>query len=90
MTITQLREILFIVSGLAEPESALAHLVLDDNNLTDENINFAMKYVHDNAQKFMYDHPEAKGERIALIMSFLTWLKNIPEDVRLEAMPDVE
>lgn len=78
----QLNTLLQIVSDALSPECYIADMVINDGNLSDDNINFALSYLRDHQLEFLRDHPDATLERIMLVKLFLMWLRGVSETVR--------
>jgi hypothetical protein len=87
VTPEQFYELLNITSEALSPECYIADVVLGDNNLETEFIENAIEYASENKQEFLRNHTEATPERIELVIRFLCWLKDVPEETR-EALLD--
>lgn len=57
----------------------IGHLVLDDHNVDDESIDFALEYIHINRFEYLKDNPEVTNMDINRVVFFLAFLKTIPD-----------
>lgn len=73
----------------ASPVASIAHLVMEDFNVEDSNIDYCLKYISEHAAEYEKDHwkrlveDDVESEMQKLI-AFLEVLRLIPEDIRIE------
>lgn len=88
MTPEQLFNLLNLVSDALDPECYIADMVINDYNVANYNIDFAIDGIDVNRRVFVNDHPGTSLHRIELVKQFLLWLRSIPEETR-DAFMDV-
>lgn len=82
MPYDQFLVLLTIFSEALFPESQLADMVVNDHNLSNENIDFNLKYLDENTHEFIKNNSDATTERAEMVNNVLVWLREVPEDYR--------
>lgn len=80
MTPAQLLHLLHIVGDALYPETQIADLVINDYNVSNDNIDFVLRDFEASAREFVQHNPgEATIERTTTVRDFLVWLRLVPE-----------